>query len=259
MKRILVRLQYLWYWIKASNAHGLHSPYVFDFYNRVLHPKNKKDACYPIENLRKSLLQNHQIVQVTDWGASSKETKTSDKRISTLAKFAAKPEKYARLLSRIADFCEAKVVLELGTSLGISSMYLASDKNRLVYTVEGCPNIAALSQAHFLKLGYKNIRGYTGLFDQVLPEILSETRADLIFIDGDHRKEATLHYFDMCLAKVSSKTVIIFDDINWSAGMKAAWKEIQKHPKVTVSIDLFYIGIVFLNEELSKQRFVLRF
>ncbi|MDT8415708.1 MAG: class I SAM-dependent methyltransferase [Flavobacteriaceae bacterium] len=259
MKRILVRLQYLWYWIKASNAHGLHSPYVFDFYNRVLHPKSKKDTFHSIENLRKSLLQNHQIVQVTDWGASSSQTKTSGKRISTLAKFAAKPEKYARLLSRIADFCEAKVVLELGTSLGISSMYLASDKKRLVYTVEGCPNIAALSQTHFRQLGYKNLRGHIGLFDAVLPKILSETRPDLIFIDGDHRREATLHYFDMCLAKVSSKTVFIFDDINWSTGMKAAWKEIQKHPKVTVSVDLFFMGIVFLNEELSKQHFVLRY
>jgi predicted O-methyltransferase YrrM len=259
MKRILVRLQYLWYWMKASNAHDLHSPFVFDFYKRVLHPKTKMNVHRPIESLRKSLLQNHQIVQVTDWGASSNKEKTSGKRIATLAKFAAKPKKYAGLLRRIADFCEAKVVLELGTSLGMSTMYLASDKKRMVYTVEGCPNIAALSQKHFAQLGYQNIHGHIGLFDDVLPKILSETTPDLIFIDGDHRQEATLNYFETCLAKASPNTVFIFDDINWSSGMKTAWKEIQKHPKVTVSIDLFFIGIVFLNRDLSKQHFVLRY
>jgi predicted O-methyltransferase YrrM len=81
----------------------------------------------------------------------------------------------------------------------------------------------------------------------------------MVFFDGNHKKEATLRYFDMCLSHIHNNSILLFDDIHWSKGMKEAWENIRQHPSVVVSIDLFSMGIVFFRKELSKQDFVLRF
>ncbi|PJC61367.1 MAG: SAM-dependent methyltransferase, partial [Flavobacteriales bacterium CG_4_9_14_0_2_um_filter_32_27] len=80
-----------------------------------------------------------------------------------------------------------------------------------------------------------------------------------VFFDGNHTKNATLTYFNWCLEKANEQSVFVFDDIYWSEEMKCAWKEIKAHPKVTTTIDLFFLGIIFFNPDLSKEDFVLRF
>jgi hypothetical protein len=51
---------------------------------------------------------------------------------------------------------------------------------------------------------------------------------------------------------------LVFDDINWSAGMQQAWAEIAADPDVTLCIDLFFLGFVFRNPSFSKETFKLR-
>jgi predicted O-methyltransferase YrrM len=81
---------------------------------------------------------------------------------------------------------------------------------------------------------------------------------DMLFIDGNHSYDATMRYFEMCKPYLHNQSLIVFDDIYWSKGMTQAWKEIKADPIVTVSIDLFFIGLVFFRKEQVKENFKLR-
>ena len=136
----------------------------------------------------------------------------------------------------------------------------AVDRNIQITTVEGCPNTSKVAQINFDKIGFKNITLVNETFDAFLPNYVKKTnQLDFVFFDGNHTKEATLNYFNICLQNINNNTVFVFDDIHWSEGMTAAWEEIKKHPKVTTTIDLHFVGIVFFNTDLSKEDFVLKF
>ena len=141
------------------------------------------------------------------------------------------------------------------------TLYLAaSSKKTNVSTIEACSNTAKVSQINFDKFDAKNIELVNITFINYLPNYLAKINSlDVVFFDGNHQEEATINYFNLCVEKVHQQTVFIFDDIHWSEGMEAAWEQIKKHPKVTSTIDLFFMGIVFFNTELSKEDFVLRF
>lgn len=92
------------------------------------------------------------------------------------------------------------------------------------------------------------------MFKDKLPYLLQNiAKPDLVYVDGDHQKESTLQYFNWFSENAASKTIFIFDDIYWSEGMKEAWLEITQSPKVTLCLDLYRMGIVFFNPDLSKQ------
>ncbi|HCF64382.1 MAG TPA: SAM-dependent methyltransferase, partial [Chitinophagaceae bacterium] len=130
-----------------------------------------------------------------------------------------------------------------------------------VYTMEGAPAIAAVAQQTFQQLQLKNIRLIQGDFDYQLPELLKELDSvDFVYIDGNHRKAPTLDYFHQLLERIHDDSILIFDDIHWSAEMESAWSEICRHPQVTATSDLFFIGIVFFRKEfLVKQHYTIRY
>lgn len=207
------------------------------------------------------MLLSKQTVGCIDLGAGSHVQNKTSKSIKEVVNSAAKPPKYAQLLFRLVDHFQPATILELGTSLGISSAYMAiANSKSKVTTIEGCEKIASVAKQNFKKSGLKNIEQIVGNFDEVLPEILKKTeRLDFVFFDGNHRKEPTLNYFKQCLEKAVESSVFIFDDIYWSAEMKEAWQEIKKNERVTVSIDLFYMGIVFFRKEQVKEHFIIRY
>src|SRR5690606_5936835 len=212
---------------------------VYNLIDRVIYDYSEKDYVAPIEELRRKLRKDNRMLEITDLGAGSMLNNSKSKRVSSLAKNALKPARIARLIARLAnEFCPETIV-ELGTSLGITTLYLskASPFSRII-TVEGCPRTAGVAQENFDCLHAENIDARIGNFDVLFPQIVNELpKIDFLFIDGNHRKEATLSYFYNCLPKVHPGTILIFDDIYWSEGMKEAWKEIQNHPSVTVTID----------------------
>ncbi len=152
-------------------------------------------------------------------------------------------------------------IIELGTSLGITTLYLqAAAPDAKVYTLEGCTETAGVAREIFMKAGLNDVNLITGDFDATLPEVISSsTPLDFVFVDGNHQKEATLKYFEWCLPKTHENTLLIFDDIYWSKGMKEAWAQIKAHPKITVTIDLFWIGLVFFKKGRAKEDFLIRF
>lgn len=254
--------KYLKYYFKAGNRHDVHSPFVFSLIEDVLNKKADRPAYRPMENLRGQLLQSKAVVNVTDLGAGSLTGAGTQRKVSDIARHAAKPEKFGQLFYRLVQYFQPGSVLELGTSLGMSTAYMASAKpDAKVYTIEGCPNITELAKTNFASLGLQNIQQFTGNFDDVLPKVLEQMQApDFVYIDGNHRKEPTLDYFHQCAAKVQDHSVFIFDDIHWTPGMEEAWKEIQDDERVTLTIDLFFIGLVFFRKDFKiKQHFTIKY
>jgi predicted O-methyltransferase YrrM len=199
---------------------------------------------------------------VNDLGAGSMLTKSNLRRVSSICRNTSKSRKIALLLHRMVAKYQPATVIELGTSLGISTAYLASGNPKgHVVTMEGSPNIAALASKNFEKLGLANIEIRKGSFDDLLPQQLQGgTNIDFVFIDGNHREEPTLRYFNWLMSAPKSSTILVFDDIHWSPGMEAAWNKIQADPRVRMTIDLFFVGIVLFREEFKvKQDFVIRY
>lgn len=249
------------YRVKSVNEHGVHSPFVYDLLLSTIYNKKNFYAYLQIEKLRNALTLSNQKVNCIDLGAGSKVNNTSTKSVQTILYSASKPTKYAQLLFRLVDHFQPTTILELGTSLGVSSAYMATanSKSKLI-TIEGCNEIANIAKTNFQKLELNNIEQVVGNFDEVLPDILKNiNQLDFVFFDGNHRKEPTLNYFKQCLGKANEKSIFIFDDIYWSAEMQEAWEEIKKNEKVTVSLDLFYMGIIFFRKEQVKEHFIIRY
>lgn len=253
---------YVLYLIKARNQNSIHSPFVFDLYTNIIRDTTPFYVFDKIEQLRETLLESKEIIQVTDMGAGSHQAllKTKDRRLSNLVRFSSVSPQYGQLLFRLVNFFQPSVILELGTSIGFSTLYLATaSKKSKVITIEGCPNSVGLAERNFEKLCCRNIKIQIGNFDEILGSELEKVTPDLVFFDGNHREKPTLNYFEQCLAKANNETVFIFDDIHWSQEMENAWKFIISYPRVTTTIDLFKAGIVFFRKELQKQDYILRF
>lgn len=263
--------KYFSYYLKASSGkgHGMHSPFVYDFIINVLNDDRDFYAYTEIENLRKQLLKDESIIEVKDFGAGSSQLSSSQRKASDIARHSLKPKKYAQLLFRMVNYYKPKNILELGTSLGITTAYLASPSHQCkVITMEGADGIAAIAEKNFKLLGLNNVELIKGNFDETLSPVIHQLSTCLpdrevvnfAFIDGNHRKEPTLRYFEQLLPVTNNDTILVFDDIHWSEEMEAAWKQIKKHPQVKCTIDLFFIGIVLLRKEFKeKQHFTIRY
>lgn len=255
--------KYIKYYITASNGkgHGVHSPFVFKFIKNVLNDKNEYPCYQPIEKTRKLLLTNNDLIEVEDFGAGSAVFKTKKRVVKHIAASSLKSKKYSQLLFRIVQYYKKIEVLELGTSLGTTTAYLASAPNTLVTTMEGSGNILAIAKNNFSLLGLQNIKIIQGDFNEILPVYLSTNKKiDVVFLDGNHRKEPTLKYFEEILLNANKETIFVFDDIHWSREMEEAWEIVKDHNQVTLTIDLFFIGIALLGKNFKeKQHFVIRF
>jgi predicted O-methyltransferase YrrM len=229
--------------------------------DEVIYDYSPKDYEMEIEALRSSLKRDNRMLKLTDLGAGSMLNKQSEKSVGNIAKHSLKAPRVAKLIARLAAFSKPKTIIELGTCLGITTCYLAkASPFSQVITVEGCTETAQVAQESFNRFSLSNVELVIGNFDLLLPQIIeTQERLDFLFIDGNHRKEATLNYFYACLDKVHDETILVFDDIYWSQGMKEAWIEIKKHPRVTVTIDLFFIGLVFFKKDQAKEDFKTRF
>jgi predicted O-methyltransferase YrrM len=252
--------EYLRYFFTAKSEYGIHSPFAFNFYMKVVRSKETfPETLNEIEDIRKALLGSGEKIQVTDYGTGALQSKTL-RKVSHLARTYANAKKDAFLIYRMIRYFKPAVILELGTSLGLTTLYMskAADTAR-VFTLEGCPETARLAKQNFTACGM-DINLQVGNIDGILPELLEKgCKPEFVFFDANHTREATLRYFNLCLPHVNEKTVFVFDDIYWSEGMKDAWFTIISHPEINLSMDLFHLGIVFFKKNSAKQHYVLKY
>jgi predicted O-methyltransferase YrrM len=261
-------LQYL---LRARDEHALHSPFLYDLYTTVIRPRPvpMEPVFTDIEAVRHRMRASTDEIEVRDFGAGSKHSNAPRRRVSVIARNAEKPPKYGQLLYRLIRRFRPETILDLGTSLGITTLYEAAAAQAAaaptaarLLSFEGCPETARLARQNFETLGgtVVPVELVIGNLDETLPECVGTLdRVDFAFFDANHRYEPTVRYFETCLTSARTDSVFVFDDIHWSPEMERAWRYIKAHPRVTVTVDLFQVGLVFFRTEQPKQHFVLRY
>ena len=250
-------LKFLW---KSKNEHAVHSPFVFNLLTKCFYDKKPKPEYSILKNYRKSLLENKNFIEVTDFGAGSKVFKSNKRQISKIAQTAGISPKRAELLFRVTNYFKPENILEIGTSLGLATSALALGNTKAkVVTIEGCPQTGGTAKNQLDKFECKNVETIISEFESFLiSEDIQATNYNLIYFDGNHSKKATLAYLEVLLQTIDNDSVWIFDDIHWSVEMEEAWEIIKNHPKVKVTIDTFQWGFVFFRYEQPKEHFIIR-
>jgi predicted O-methyltransferase YrrM len=256
LQTLLIQVrQFLKFYWNAVTCYQLHSPFVFGLANAVLEDKRWFYAFRDVELVRRKMLKSDARLELHDLGTGAAPRSAT---VRLVARRAASSARQGRMLFRLADWAAPAAMLELGTSLGVSTMYLASGKrNARFISIEGCADCALVARANLDALGLQHAEVMTGDFGKTLSKALEQLQSpDLIFFDGNHRPEPTLRYFETCLAHAHDRTVFVFDDAYWSPGMTRAWDQIRQHPRVTLSVDFFDLSLVFINPEFrEKQHF----
>jgi predicted O-methyltransferase YrrM len=243
------------HWLDAVDDHSIHSPFFFEFFKVVNDPTPIWGAD-EIEEVRQKLLRNPFPIEYHELG-SGRTSASGKEKLSDIASRSLATPAIASLYARIVKYLKAESIIELGTSLGITTLYLALRNEAQVVTLEGNKAVADIAITNFEFFDKKNISVVHGNIDKTLKEALfNMRRVEFALIDANHRYEPTLQYFDLISKRVKEKSIVVIDDIHHSAEMNKAWNEIRKHELVYGSIDLFRCGILFFEPSLGKQHFV---
>lgn len=254
---------YFNYLTKAKSKNVIHSPFVFEIVTNVLHDKTEYPDYALLNEVKKRQSERVDTIETDDFGASAGKAGYTTKRLrkGKLVKQRTTKNAQLRLLYRLIKFMKPEVILELGTAAGISAGYMKKGHPAAkLITLEGCASLADFAYDTFKKLGHTDIEVISGNFDVTLDDVIAhEEKLDFVFFDGNHRKEPTIRYFESCLNKSTTQSVFVFDDIHWSAEMEEAWEIIKANQQVSVTIDLYWMGLVFFKKGITKQDFVIRY
>ncbi len=245
------------YW----RGHSVHSPFVYHIVRHVIsgwhHDPGLTDA---VSRYRRGLLADGSELLVGSMGAVSREPRL--RRVCDIARQTATSDKYGRLLARLAREMRPCGILELGTSVGVSTAYMAAAcPTARVLTMEGLDAVARAARRHLEAAGLTGVTVMSGDIDERLPEALDalpDGKVELAFIDANHSREATLRYFEALARRRAEKCLLVFDDIYWSAGMTEAWRAIVEDGRVMTTIELPRMGLAFFRPGCQKEHYVVR-
>ena len=237
------------------NGHGIHSPFAFDLCEEVFYNEHSFYDFELLRSVRQQLWDDSRTIEVTDYGAGSKTFKSNQRRIKDIARNGISSGKQSEIFFKLINCLKFNSCIELGTSLGLNTLYLAkANPASKIYTIEGSKNLCDFAIKLAQQQEVNNIKFINDKFDDCLPDVLEKIdHPFLMYVDGNHSYEATLRYFYLALTKSDHNSVIIFDDIYWSAGMTEAWEEIKRNTAVRLSVDTFYFGFVFFRTEVKEK------
>lgn len=214
-----------------------------------------------IELIREAIREQRVPINVIDYGAGDPTDNRSEtqmqqgvlKQVNSydLCRIGLKNE-FAHLIYALVKKYQPKTVLELGTCCGFSAIYMSQplSQGSMIHTIEGSPETAKIAQQNLTKAKVDNVHSHIGKFTDILPELLPQiSPLDFVFIDGHHDEEATLTYFEQIKPYLNENALVLFDDISWSDGMKAAWKKIQEDSTITKFEDFHKLGLCFISKE----------
>ncbi len=266
MKKVLRQLsalrEYFLYFVKAKHrkGHGIHSPFIYHLVSKVIYDKTKYADYSFFRSIRKKMYGSDVKLRVEQVGANSRHFKLNLRTVADLAKVSSVQSKFGNLLYRLVMQYKPATIIELGTSIGLSTIYLAKgNKNSHVITVEANSSLCDFAKSSFQENKLYNISVKQGMFDDLLDELSNKiTKPAFIFIDGNHTYESTLYYFNY-FADRMEEGIIVLDDIHWSEGMHKAWNEIIQNDENQATVDLFSMGIVVCREQITPRNYTVRF
>ena len=274
---------------RNTGGHGVHSPYLFEWVRMVMSDKNTYYVWDEIEEIRQEMLKDTRELEFVDYGSGgplptspSKGRSANMRRVCDIAKGSLARRKEAQLLARLVGWLgrplltsplrggigdeasedrKGLTIVELGTSLGVTTAYLAAmDSRNKVVTYEGCPAVAEVARANWEKLGLSNIACVVGeiTVDSLQLTVDRLSGIDVAFIDANHTCEATLTYFNALASRVYEKSVVVVDDIHYNEDMEKAWKAICADERVTTTMDLYRMGLVFFDKHYWRKHYKMR-
>lgn len=235
--RIFKYIEHLFH-TRHRMGHGIHSPYLFEFVNRVLF--NSEGVEIP-----PSILNEHRNLR----------------SVSAFVRSSSVSKRYGFLLYRITRWFLPEMIIELGTGVGISTIYLSSGSPETpLHSIERDKERAALAAQLICRCCPGPVSIHWGEMEEKLDCILPQLPQRFVaFVDGNHYYEPTVAYVRKLLERAGDEAVIVMDDIYWSRDMQRAWKEVVSWPEVRVSIDLFHMGILLLRKDLLETRIKIKF
>ena len=249
------------HFLQSKQRHGVHSPFVYEFMDKVMHLPLPNEAESAIERRRAELKKRDIHFERIDLGAGSRKGVRNASNLAKVVSDAASNAKEARAIANFCKYIRAKKIIELGSNVGIGTSYISSaNPEAELHSIEGDPflsdvakeSIQALVPNHFVTI-------HTGSFEDELPRLLSHLQEiDVLFIDGNHRKNPTLNYVHWALPFLSDDAAIIVDDIYWSREMTEAWNTICALPNFNLALDFFHFGIIQKTRRKEKEYFKLR-
>jgi len=251
--------KYLYFLLEASNQHGVHSPFIYQLVTQCFYKKIPKNLWKTFLNSRKYLEDNSEKKKTTALGSASKIFKSNTHPVSKIAKVAGITNKKANLLIKTINYLKPKQILEIGTAMSLGTSAIKTENDAVsILTLEECPETSKILQKLFEKNNFKAIEIINRNFSKTLSMNTQNKQFDCIIFDRNHSKKATLNYFEECLKTVHNNSFFIFDAIYWTPEMQEVWAIIKKHSKVTVTVDVFHLGIVFFRKEQAKEHFKIR-
>lgn len=251
-----------------TGGEGVHSPYLFEWVRWIMSDKHGYYAWQEIEACRQTLLQDERSVEFVDYGMGRHVAGgISTKVVKNIAKNSLASKKYAQMLFRLVNWLGHELcsqtdrgltIVELGTSLGITTAYLASaNKRNKILTFEGCKAVAKIAAENWNRLNINNIECVVGEIN--IEQLQQKIQLlDIAFIDANHTYAGTRNYFNVLADKVHEKSVIVVDDIHHSEEMERAWKAICADERVTTTMDLYQMGLVFFDKHYWNRNYKMR-
>lgn len=247
--------EYIKYLATSKRRHGVHSPFMYEFGDKVLKTSVETSDKKAITVLVNALKNNSNTIEIKDYGAGSKRLK-KQRKINDILKTSSSQGKYGELLYKLCKFYKPNNILEFGTSLGIGSAWMKlGNPNSNITTVEGCPNTFAVAKTN---LASYNVEPINAVFTDYLKNLTNE-KFNLVFIDGHHDGKATINYVNALKNHAEDNTIFILDDIRWNDDMFKAWQQLVQDQDFHVSIDIFRMGILIPRKTQEKQHFSVRF
>ena len=248
-------------WLKhrlraTRGGHGIHSPFAYALCENVFYNHNGYYDFERLSKVRGQLGRDSTVLDSGDFGAGSRRFSSSHRKISDVLRYGTSTERQSQLLYRLATFLKVQTCIELGTSIGVNTLYLALQNPKgTVYSIEGSKALCEFASALAARQKVGNIHFLNQRFDLALPDLVSKvTGTTMVYIDGDHSYDATRQYFNSLLPLATGDNVFVLDDIYWSRGMTRAWNELRLHPSVSLSIDTFYSGYLFFRKEIKQRQ-----
>jgi predicted O-methyltransferase YrrM len=262
IKKLSIVRRYAHYLMNAKHrkGHGIHSPFLYELISKVIFDKKHYHEYELFNAIRGELIHSQYFIEIEDFGAKSINFHKKKRRIADMVQKSSVNSKFGKLLFRLVHYYKPDVVVELGTSLGLSAIYMAAANNQAtLLTIEGDEGLCTFAEHLFEKHNIKNIIILHGSFDDMLNKIANEYSCpQFVFIDGDHNYDATMKYYEHFI-NVMEEGIIVFDDINWSPGMRKAWHRIKNSTHVHATIDLFFMGIVIKRKMITQTHYCVRF
>jgi len=243
--------------LRVIDEHSIQAPFAYEFYVNLKRSMRSSKANQEIEHERKNFLEDHSIISGEDLGAGSRLNNAA--RVSTISSKGISSQKACIFLHNVAKLHQVENCIELGTSLGIATAYIATVSSvENVYTFEGNQGLIAKAKHLFKKLDLHKIKIFSGNIDDELPRFLQARKVlDMAIIDANHTKEALLRYYHWLQPKMQKRAIIFVDDIRWSNDMYAGWKQLVGKKEVSVSFEFANFGLLFFEMDLPKQHYVL--